>query len=236
MNITRFLGKCRAAFYITQTKAYPSFSQAGEDQIIRYLLDALKITDPSYLDIGANHPIIGNNTYLFYARGSSGVCVEPDEDFYSLIKKHRRRDKVLNVGIGITNTEDAILYVFPPPYTGWNTFSKEEAINRETESGIKIKTTRKVRLININQLISENFKKAPNILSIDVEGLDLQILQSLDFEQYAPDIICVETISFSTHNKEEKIEEIISFVRSKGYFVFGDTHINTIFCKGSAFN
>lgn len=236
MSIRRFLGKCRSALFITQTKAYPSFSQAGEDQVMRYLLETLKITSPTYLDIGTNHPIIGNNTYLFYSRGCSGVCIEPDEDFFHLIKKNRPRDKVLNIGIGLSNEKDATLFVFPPPYTGWNTFSESEAKSRQEESGIHIKSTRKVSLININEIISKNFTSAPNILSIDVEGLDLSILQSLNFEQYSPEIICVETISFSTKNQEEKLEDVISFVKSKGYYVFGDTHINTIFCKNKVVN
>jgi FkbM family methyltransferase len=235
MNVRRFIGKCKAATYIITGKVYPSFSQGGEDQIIRYLLNALKISFPTYLDIGANHPIIANNTYLFYSRGGKGVCIEPDEDFYKLLQKARPRDIVLNVGIGVNDLKSADLYVFPAPYTGWNTFSEPEAQQRETETGIKIKSVRKVEMVNINKILEKFFSPHPNIFSIDVEGLDLDILKSMDFSKYRPEIICAESITFSMSNKEEKISEIADLLTSKGYFVFGDTHINTIFCNADSY-
>jgi len=235
MNFRRFIGKCKAAQYIISGTVYPSFSQSGEDQIIRYLLNALKISNPSYLDIGANHPIIANNTYLFYSRGGTGVCVEPDHDFYSIIRKKRPRDVCLNIGIGVNDTSDAKLFVFPPPYTGWNTFSEAEALKREAETGIKITEQRNVQLININSIIEKYFGAAPNLISLDVEGLDLAILKSLDFTRFAPEVLCVESITFSMSNKEEKVHDISQFLDSKGYFAFGDSHVNTIFCRSDAY-
>ena len=66
MNIQRFFGKCLSAYYIITSKAQPDFSQAGEDRLVSYLFNSLRIPKPTYLDIGTNHPIIGNNTYYFY--------------------------------------------------------------------------------------------------------------------------------------------------------------------------
>lgn len=235
MNFKRFIGKCKAAKYILSGTVYPSFSQSGEDQIIRYLLNALKIPDPTYLDIGANHPIIANNTYLFYSRGSTGVCVEPDHDFYSIIRKKRPRDICLNIGIGINDTASAKLFVFPSPYTGWNTFSETEAQKRQSATGIKIADIRAVQMLNINSIIEKYFTGSPNIISIDVEGLDLDILKSLDFSRFSPEILCVESITFSMSNTEEKVHDIADFLQSKGYFAFGDSHINTIFCRTNAY-
>lgn len=235
MNVRRFMGKCLSSWRIVGSKAQPSYSQAGEDQITRYLFDCLKISNPSFLDIGTNHPFIGNNTYYFYIRGARGVCIEPDPELYRLIKKHRQRDLIINAGIGVGEAKEADLYIFPHPYSGWNTFSQEEARRREKETGIPVKTTHKLPLLNINQVIKQNFPSWPNLISIDVEGMDLEILQSLDFESYKPEVICAESITFSTKNEEMKVKEIIDFIESKGYFVFGDTHINTVFCRTDAY-
>jgi FkbM family methyltransferase len=235
MNIRRFLGKCLSASYIVRAKAQPSYSQAGEDQVVRYLFNLLHILQPSYLDIGVNHPVVGNNTYYFYLRGSKGVCVEPDPGFYSLIKKYRGRDRVLQVGIGSDETSEALLYIFPHPYSGWNTFSKEEALSRQNESGIGFAKSQRVPLLAINSVIEKYFDPHPNFISIDVEGMDLAILQSLDFSRFKPEVICVETVTFSTHQQEEKLHEVIDFLNGKDYFVFGDTHINTIFCRKDAY-
>jgi FkbM family methyltransferase len=193
----------------------PSFSQAGEDQAMRYLLyNCLNITNPSYLDIGTNHPIICNNTFYFYNRGSRGVCIEPDVQFESLIKKHRKGDIFLRAGISNTHETDADFYVFPGKYSGWNTFSKSEAESREQSTGVKYESVSKVPLVNINQVMSDYFNPHPNIISLDVEGLDLEILKGLNFERFKPEVICVESITFSISNEEQKIHEIIEFVIS----------------------
>jgi len=236
MNWNRFTGKLFAAWQTIKSNVQPSYSQAGEDQVMRYLLySCLVINKPTYLDIGTNHPFSCNNTFYFYKRGSRGVCIEPDIQFSGLIKKYRKGDVFIEAGVGVSKINEADFYVFPGQYCGWSTFSKEEAKSREKESGIKIKEVRKMPLININDVMGKYFSGWPNLISLDVEGLDLDILKSLDFEKYKPEVICVESITFSTVNKEAKINEIAEFVTSKGYFVFADTHVNTIFCRTDAF-
>jgi hypothetical protein len=68
-----------------------------------------------------------------------------------------------------------------------------------------------------------------------VEGWDLEILKSIDFETYRPEVICIESVTFSLTNNENKISGMVEFITSKGYFVYADTHINTLFCDMAAF-
>lgn len=235
MNWQRFLRKCKAGVDIINAKAQPSFSQVGEDVIVHFLLRELRIDRPAYLDIGTNLPVAGNNTYFFYNKGFSGVCIEPDPELYQLIKKERPRDTVLNAGIGLQGDSSAPLYIFPHPFTGWNTFSRSEAKKREQESGIKIKEEKITPLKTINGVIAEYFERWPNFISIDVEGLDLEILRTLDFSKYQPEVICAETVEFNPNGPREKIGEIGAFLVEQGYFVFADTFVNTIFCRKDIF-
>lgn len=236
MNWDLLKGKIRAGYLILKGKVQPSYSQAGEDQIMRYLLnDCLQLANPSYLDIGTFHPIFGNNTYYFYTRGSRGVCIEPNPSFAPLIRKYRKKDTFIQAGVGVDGMSQSDYFLFPEPYAGWNTFSKEEAETRSRQTGIEHKKKENVSLVAINDVIATYFGNWPNIISLDVEGLDLLILKSLDFQKYRPEIICVESITFSNNNEQEKIESISSFVRSQGYFVFADTYVNTIFCRNDAF-
>jgi len=87
----------------------------------------------------------------------------------------------------------------------------------------------KVPLININKIIKENFTAFPDFLSIDIEGLDLDVLKSLDFDQFPIPVICVETCTYSEDHIRPKDYSIAEFVISKGYEVYADTYINTIF-------
>ena len=230
MNLKRFLGKCLKGLDIVTLKGKPSYSQMGEDLIARYYFDTVGIKTPTYLEVGTNQPMMCNNTFFFYRNHSYGVCVEPDASMIETIKNARPRDTVLNVGIGVTEAKDVPYYAFPGWRNGWNTFSAEEASIREAESGIRPEV-KQVPIRSINSVIAEHFKKAPNFISIDVEGMDLEILQSLNFDLYNPDLICTETITFSTDNTGRKTSETHQFMESKGYFVYADTHINTLFSK-----
>jgi FkbM family methyltransferase len=236
MNLFRFLKKCKKAYDVVEQNAKASYAQAGEDLIIENLFNSLKIKNPTYLDIGTNQPKRGNNTFGFYSRGGNGVCIEPDQDMYDLIKRKRPNDRVLNIGIGIDDNKSAEFYLFPGALNAWSTFSKTEADIRKKESGVDY-SIRHVNLCNINEIISEYFNPCPNFISLDVEGLDFEILQSINFKKYTPEVICVETITFSyLSNTEKKVNAINDFMLGKGYIVYADTHINTIFCRKNLFN
>ena len=217
-----------------------SYSQSGEDIIITNLFARLGIETPTYLDIGANEPVAISNTYRLYSRGSKGVCVEPNTALYNKLKRKRKKDTCINAGVAFDEKKEANFYIFPKKVHGLNTFSKDEADFWEqtgnTEIGRhKVQQIVKIPLVSINELMEKHFSPHPNFISIDVEGLDLQILKSMDFEKYKPETFCVETLMYGVNNRESKNKELISFLESKGYFVYADTYINTIFCRKDAY-
>lgn len=232
MNAALILSKLNACWYIMKGLGKPSFSQTGEDRILHFLFQSIGIEKPTYLDIGANHPVNGSNSYFFYQRGSSGVCVEPDPDLASQIKHLRKRDICLNVGIGLNKSTAADFYIFPEPYTGWNTFDKNEAEYRKANWHPYDKVI-KMPLENINDILLKNFKITPDFISIDVEGLDFDILQSLDFDKHKPKVLLAETLHYGENNTPEKLKHIIDFVCSKGYSTYADTYVNTIFLRNT---
>jgi hypothetical protein len=109
-------------------------------------------------------------------------------------------------------------------------------MRRQKESGIAIREERQLPLKTINHIIGEYFESWPNFISIDVEGLDLAILKTLDFSRYKPEVICAETVEFNARRPVEKIPAIGFFLESQGYFVFADTFINTVFCRKDVYN
>jgi FkbM family methyltransferase len=202
-----------------------SYAQCGEDIIVKTIFDAMKIYHPSYLDIGAHHPCYFNNTYIFYKNGSRGINVEPDPTLYKKFKIARRRDINLNIGI---NKEAGTLDLNIMSARTLNTFSSAEAKTYE-DLGYKIEKQVSIPVITINQLLDQYLNKSPDFLSIDVEGMDYDILNSLDFSRYRPIVICVETVEFSNTGFGRKREEIEKLIISKGYFKFADTYINSIY-------
>jgi FkbM family methyltransferase len=227
-----------------QNSLYPhsrvSYSQNGEDLIIRDLFFRLGIRQPTYLDIGANEPFFISNTYLLYSKGSTGVCVEPNPRLFEEFRAKRKKDTCINAGVAFDEKKEAEFYVFPKEANGLGTFSKKEVEFWETTGNsaigkFKVADVIKVPLVNINELISRYFLPHPNFISIDVEGLDLAILQSIDFTKFQPEVFCVETIGYTNDNKENKNIGLIEFLENKGYFVYADTYINTIFCRKASY-
>ena len=65
---------------------------------------------------------------------------------------------------------------------------------------------------------------------MDVEGIDFDILKALDFDSFAPDCICIETAEYYG-GKRPDFDELNRFMSQKGYMIYGDTFINTIYVK-----
>jgi FkbM family methyltransferase len=204
-----------------------SYSQSGEDLIMSFILGELKIEQPTYLDIGAHHAWHLSNTALFYINGNRGVLIEPDPQLFNQLKKERPQDICLNVGIGTGQEEHADFYIMGSRTL--NTFSKEEAERYIGSEKQKIEKIIQIPLVNINTIIDQYIKKVPDIISLDTEGYDLTILQSLDFSAFRPKIFCIETLTYTAGNNEEKIKPVIDFMLANDYLIYADTYINTIF-------
>ncbi|MFZ1784242.1 MAG: FkbM family methyltransferase, partial [Ferruginibacter sp.] len=168
-----------------------------------------------------------NNTYLFYKEGSWGVCVEADPSFIRKIKNCRPKDTVIHAGVAVSDETEADFYIFDVPAI--NTFDKAEAEQRSRSGNYKMEQVVKVPLVKINDLIRNNFATYPDLLSIDIEGLDLAVLKSLDYKRFPIPAICVETCMYSEMHIRPKDQSIAAFMVTKGYEVYADTYINTIF-------
>lgn len=233
IKVISFIGKAK------NYKEYLSYAQAGEDRVLKFLFRSMGINRITYLEIGTNNPIDINNTYYFYVEGSRGVCVEPNPSLISAIKKHRPKDICLNIGISPDGNEEELdFYIFDDADSekGLSTFSKSEAEHVQNTTHIKIGEIKKILVTPINKVLAQYFpNKAPDLISIDVEGLDLEILMTIDFNKHRAIAICVETVNFTTTHKKTKNQSIISFMETQGYFVYADTGINTIFADKSLF-
>ena len=219
----------RSFFSSTFTSAHPgrtSYAQSGEDLIIDYALTAAGIAGRSYLDVGSGDPVQLSNTFLFYQMGYRGVLVEPDPQVCDKARRVRPGDRVLNIGIGAHASTGRNFYMMNPPTL--STFSKEEA-ERYQSVGHTLNELIRVNVKTINSVLIEEFAFVPEIISIDVEGLELEILQALDVGRYRPYLFCVETLEYSPDGLGRKKTEINDLLGSEDYLLWADTYINSIF-------
>jgi FkbM family methyltransferase len=204
-----------------------SYAQCGEDLIVDFIFRSLKKPTPTYLDIGANHPTQINNTYRFYLKGSQGVCIEPDPFLSENIRRKRKRDVVLNIGIAADENANANFYIMTARTL--STFSEAEAQRYVSYGNQKIEQVIQIPCQTVNAVMRQHFPNSVDYVSIDVEGKDLEILQSFDFATYRPAVFCLETLSYTEDKSERKLTEIIDFMLAQDYVVYADTYINSIF-------
>lgn len=232
MSLVRTL-KSRINRFRHAARRKVSYAQCGEDLIIDYAARTLGLQEVSYLDIGAHHPIYLSNTYLFYLQGQRGVCIEPDASLLAPFRKHRPRDILLNVGIGPEAGRRSFFVMTTPTL---NTFSRPEAERYASYGTQKIERVEEVAIARIGSVLAEHFPQAPQLVSLDVEGLDFEILREFDFARVRPALFCVETLTYVEDGSERKLSEIIDFMLAHGYFVYADTYVNTIFVDRTAWS
>lgn len=168
------------------------FSQGGEDATLLALFRK-KIESGekgTYVDIGAYHPVSHSNTYLFYRENWTGINIDARPGSMKLFHKIRPKDINLEIGIGSEKSENKFYEVIGSPTM--NSFNLENI----QKNGIPANQIREVnvKVDTLANILSEHFKGNQNIdfLSVDVEGLDLQVLQSNNWEKYKPSVIIVE--------------------------------------------
>src|SRR3989344_218058 len=160
---------------------YPTYAQFGEHAV---LLELFKDKDNGrYVDVGAHHPHRYSNTYLLYKKGWHGVNIDPNPHTIALFNKARSSDKNICAGIGHAGT--LTYYRFSDPAV--NTFKKEEAEKWKKKSFLKFLGTTNIEAKPLSGLVGSPI----DLLTIDAEGMDLEVLQSYDWKYY-PKVIVIE--------------------------------------------
>lgn len=203
-----------------------SYAYTAEDRIIESILKPLITYDGFYVDLGCNEPRFISNTFLLYKRGWKGICIDANE---ALIKKHKKirpRDKA--VFALVSNEEKDMEFV---ELTN-NVLSSTdpEHLKQWMDQGQKITSKKIIRSQTLTRILDElNAPLSFDLLSIDIEELDLQALESLDFSKYNPRLIVVEAEDFRPEQPKE--HPICQLLFSKEYQLTGYILTNLYFTK-----
>ena len=165
------------------------YAQEGEDLILETFFYG--ISNGFFVDIGAYAPIKYSNTYLFYMKGWRGINIDARPESMKDFKKIRPEDINLEVAVG-QNEEILTYYMFDEPAI--NGFSKQVSEDRHANTPYKIQRTVEMPLRRLESILDENIKpdKVIHFMSIDVEGLDLEVLKSNNWDKYKPLMMLVE--------------------------------------------
>ncbi len=190
------------------------------------LFEYFELEDFSYLDIGSAHPLMINNTYFFYKKGFRGVCVDANPNLGVIYQAERSEDIFINAGITFNDKNEQDFYMMNVPEL--NTFDHKEAERLVAEHDFKIDNVIKVKTMNINSIIETYCESTPELISIDIEGLDFDVLKSLNYDKYRSKIIIVEVASYGKLKQNEG-KEIAKFMEGKSYRWWGNVGYSSIF-------
>ena len=197
------------------------FSQEGEDLVLSRMFNGRQ--NGFFVDIGAHHPKRFSNTYLLYRSGWRGINIEPNPGVKRIFDDIRPEDINIETAIG-NNESESTFYMFQEP--ALNTFSKTLADQYE-RAGQKLIEKKAIKTRKLSSVLNEHCSgKNIDILSIDVEGMELSVLESSDWKQYRPKMLLLEILDFDINHSEKY--PVHNFIVKKGYAIRAKT-MNTVF-------
>jgi FkbM family methyltransferase len=163
------------------------YTRNFEDVILQRVLG--DVAKGHFIDVGASKPVEDSNTYAFYQRGWRGVAIEP-LGYQELWRQFRPEDVFVNAVAGSQ-----------PGHMTFQVYDQLEQISSgSTETHVHwerrgVQPTRSidVPLLTLNQVISEHLASKPlHLISIDVEGMEHEVLKGLNLEKHRPWLVIVE--------------------------------------------
>ena len=180
-----------------------SYAQSGEDLQIAYYVGRERI---SYIDLGCLWPKQYSNSFFFYERGGSGLCIDANPTIADEYTSARPRDLFVNCGIAATEGSMSY-YMHNNPV--FNTFSAEHAAElqrrvqamedspqregRSQTGVVEVPITTLDRAVDSSGM-AERCDGRLDFLSIDVEGLELEVLSGFSFQALRPRLVVVEDV------------------------------------------
>ncbi|KAL7553795.1 hypothetical protein ACHAWF_017147 [Thalassiosira exigua] len=226
-NLNRSLGNVPLGLRSLRRKSPDEYfqSQDGEDKMLMKLFGHL--TEGTYLEMGGLDGKLFSNSYVFNkALGWKGVLIELIEDNYKEMVKNRP-DEIANIHAGVCASSQTLHSVQPQSGIGVGavggiyefaapSFREQWWKDIELDGpGVK-----KIQCDALDRLL---LKHAPDttffdFFSLDVEGAELTVLESTDFDRVGFGIIFVEA---DKHNDAKNLA-MRRFLEGKGYtYLFG---------------
>ena len=193
-----------------------SYSFGGCDLLIEYIFKSQK--EGFYLDVGCQHPVSNNNTYLLFRRGWSGMNIDLDPKNIRLFNLERPNDINICKCVSADNSEKNLYF-----------FHSGSPINSLEKKTIKDKSNfslKKIKTFTLNSILEDYKIRDIDYFNLDVEGHEIDILKNFDIKYYKPKVVSVEFIDYQMKKLEFKNKNIDRVFQSDlyKYFISNDYH------------
>lgn len=207
--------------------AHLSFSQEAEDLALLELAGWQEDSRGFYVDLGAHHPYRFSNTAIYSLKGWSGINIDAEPGSMESFRRHRPHDVNLELAISSRETERLFYRYNEPALNGIDCDRQSELANTRFRLTDKIQLTTRTLFSVLREYCPQLPK--PNFLSVDVEGHDLEVLQSNDWELFPFEWVLAELSVQDVLSIGESA--VVSFLRDKGYRLRAFTGRTGIFSR-----
>ncbi|MDB9372964.1 FkbM family methyltransferase [Nodularia sphaerocarpa CS-585] len=139
------------------------------------------------------------------------------------------RPNDINLEIPISDKSEVLTYYqFDEP--ALNSFSLPLSEERVATSKYKIVADTQLQTQTLAEVLDKHLppEHTIDLLSIDVEGLDYQVMSSNNWDKYKPKVILVEDLEL-TSLKNINTSKVCLFLQERGYILFAKTMRTLIF-------
>lgn len=202
-----------------------AFAQEGEDLVLARLFG--EKNTGFYVDVGAHHPMRHSNTYSFYRRGWRGINIDATPGSMVPFRRFRPRDINIECLVASDPTPRPFFLLSEPAL---NTASPDLARARPKEdSRFQVIEATNLTPRRLASLLDEHMPpdQAIDFMSVDVEGLDLDVLRSNEWSRYRPRFLLVELLETPLEALEQ--HEIVQFLGSRAYRPIAKLYNTVIF-------
>ena len=197
-----------------------AFSQEGEDLVLLRYFDGKR--EGVYVDVGAHHPFRFSNTCLLHKQGWRGINIDAMPGSMAMFNRFRPND--INLELGVSTRPGSLdFFVFEEP--ALNTFDIALCEERQN-AGWALHSTRTVQCRPLAEILQQEMPRLGtdkiDLLSVDVEGFDLDVLESNDWARFSPRVIAIEILNKSLRGVMES--DIVQYCMRRGYLPFSKLH------------
>ncbi len=185
------------------------YCEEGDDALLRFLF---RYQAPgTYVEVGANHPIRENVTYLLSRDGWRGLSVDANSQFRGEWSRLRPHDAFEVVTLHSRRTSTQYVRYSDHTLNSISSFAHEKALE---DGDMPIETTL-VETETLDDVLKRRGIERVNLLSINARSADLEILNGLNFDRTRPDVIRIEMLYFNFNNPTD--HPIYRRLRELGY-------------------
>ncbi len=186
-----------------------SYSLTSIDLIVDYIFQK---KNGIYIDVGCNHPVYNNNTYLLNKKGWQGINIDIDKKSVELFNLFRKKD--FNINLAVSSKKAELEYINFHDKSPINMIKTNQ--NQNLHSLEKIK---KIKSDTLNSIIEKSpyHDRKIDFVTIDVEGHEIEVIKGFNLKKYKPSIIVIEYLDTTLKKIEIKNFNLQNIINSEIY-------------------